>query len=181
MTLFTMFFVPAMLFRTLDFMLVEDDSKQPPPCSSVESRQFDFWVGEWNLNWKAADGKEKSGTNKITKPYDGCVIREEFVSSVDGFAGTSLSAYDANAKKWKQTWVDNSGSYLDFVGEFKDGRMVLSRKMQKGGKEFLQRMQWYDITAKSFTWNWERSDDNGKSWTVIWKIQYTRRNGGAQG
>lgn len=174
MKLIAILFVSAWLFRTLDYM-VPEEKQQPPPCSSAEAKQFDFWVGEWNLNWKSKEGKERSGVNKISKIYGSCVIKEEFTSSTERFSGMSVSTYDANAKKWKQTWVDNTGSYLDFAGESKDGRMVLSRKTQMDGKEYLQRMQWYDIAANSLTWNWERSDDNGKTWTVIWKINYMRK------
>ena len=42
--------------------------------------------------------------------------------------GRSASIFDVSAGKWKQTWVDNEGGYLDFVGEFKDGQMVLERE-----------------------------------------------------
>jgi hypothetical protein len=42
--------------------------------------------------------------------------------------GQSVSIFDASPRKWKQTWVDNEGAYLDFVGEFKDGQMVLARE-----------------------------------------------------
>ncbi len=174
MKLLTILIVPALFFRTLDYMLLEE-KQQPQPCSSAEAKQFDFWVGDWNLSWTAQDGKQKTGVNKISQLYGGCVIKEEFADPVGGFAGMSVSTYDVYAKKWKQTWVDNTGSYLDFVGEYRDGYMVLSRKMQKQGKEFIQRMRWYDIAANSLKWNWERSDDNGKTWTVIWKISYTRK------
>ena len=36
--------------------------------------------------------------------------------------GLSVSLFNARSGKWQQTWVDNEGAYLDFVGEFKDGR-----------------------------------------------------------
>ncbi len=39
----------------------------------------------------------------------------------------------------------------------------------------LQRMVWYDIMQDSLQWNWERSEDKGKTWTVLWKIKYTRK------
>ena len=33
-------------------------------------------------------------------------------------------------------------------------------------------MVWYNITEKEFDWNWERSIDDGKTWTTNWKINY---------
>jgi hypothetical protein len=89
--------------------------------------------------------------------------------------GMSVSTFGRQLGKWQQTWVDNEGGYLDFVGEFKDGQMVLQRKGTVGGKEFMQRMVWYNITADKLDWNWERSDDEGKTWKVLWKIKYSRK------
>src|SRR5579859_2093331 len=42
--------------------------------------------------------------------------------------GMSVSTFVTRAGKWKQIWVDNKGGYLDFVGECKDGKMILSRE-----------------------------------------------------
>jgi hypothetical protein len=36
-------------------------------------------------------------------------------------------------------------------------------------------MVWYNITADEFDWNWERSDDGGKTWEVKWQIKYKRK------
>lgn len=165
----------AFIFRTLDFML-PDENKQPPlPCSSAEARQFDFWLGEWDLSWTDKDGSMKSGSNRISKLFGECNIKEEFSDAEGKFKGTSVSTYIPSEKIWKQTWVDNQGSYLDFVGEFKDGKMTLSRKTERNGKPLFQRMIFYNITKKALTWNWESSTDNGKTWTVAWKINYTRK------
>ncbi|HKW35434.1 MAG TPA: hypothetical protein VJN92_20650 [Candidatus Acidoferrum sp.] len=66
--------------------------------------------------------------------------------------GMSVSSFLPRAGKWKQTWVDNEGSYLDFVGEFKDGQMILSREgVAPDGPKILQRMVWKNIRPKSLT------------------------------
>lgn len=146
-------------------------AQQAPPPVPPQAAQFDFWLGDWDAAW----GENLRGTNHVTKRWDR-VIMEEF----DGkpgmpLVGISLSAYDTNAQRWKQTWVDNEGSYLDFTGGFEDGRMTLSRIAHKDGKPIHQRMVWHDITPDAFTWNWERSLDEGKTWEVQWQIRYTRR------
>lgn len=143
-------------------------------CGSAESRQFDFWVGQWEAR-SVANGKEAISRNTVTKILGSCVIFENFQGAPGSpLNGISHSVYDRQAGKWKQTWVDNNASYLDFVGEFKDGRMVLVRSASKDGKSFLQRMVWFDIKPDQFTWHWERSDDGGKTWQVNWKIDYRR-------
>ena len=68
-------------------------------------------------------------SNSIKHALDGCVIEENFVGGPETpLQGRSFSMFDAPSGKWKQTWVDNQGAYLDFVGEFKDGQMVLARE-----------------------------------------------------
>lgn len=147
------------------------------PFSSVEAAQFDFWIGEWKLEWKDQSGKIQFGTNSITKILDGCVIEENF----DGgesmpLKGKSNSVYNSFTKKWYQTWVDNTGGYLDFIGSFVNDKMILNREyIDQSGKRIMQRMVWYNISKNELDWNWERSEDEGKTWEVKWKIHYTRK------
>jgi hypothetical protein len=152
--------------------LAAQDSAQIP-CSAPEYRQFDFWVGEWDLTWPDSG----RGTNTITHLLDSCTIQERFTTLGDNpFRGRSLSTYDAWRHKWRQTWVDNRGYYLDFEGEFVDGQMILMRRaIEHDGTEFLQRMVWFNITEDSLDWHWERSDNGGQTWQTLWEIHYVRR------
>lgn len=151
---------------------------QPKPCSSEQSSQFDFWLGTWDLEWTDAKGQKLTGTNTINKILKGCVIEENFsTAGSDPYLGKSHSLYDAKSGKWKQTWVDSGGSYLDFTGEFKDGKMTLSREMiDNDGKKTLQRMVFSKIQKNSLVWDWESSTDGGKMWKTNWKIFYKRRH-----
>jgi hypothetical protein len=64
-------------------------------------------------------------------------------SGLDPVARTSVCIFDSNAGKWKQTWGDNEGAYLDFVGEFKQGQMILEREaIGKDGKEIPAAYGW---------------------------------------
>ena len=90
--------------------------------------------------------------------------------------GKSVSVFDTPSAKWKQTWVDNQGAYLDFTGEFKDGQMILGREVTRpDGSKALQRMVYKNIKADAFDWSWEGSKDDGKTWQVVWPIRYQRR------
>lgn len=145
------------------------------PCATPEARQFDFWLGSWTARFMN-NNQSVTGSNTVSALYDGCVIAEQF----DGAPGSPLkglshSVYDVYAKRWKQTWVDNSGSYLDFTGGWEGDRMILTREAERNGKRFLQRMVWFDIRADAFNWHWERSDDGGKTWAVNWRIEYQRK------
>lgn len=142
------------------------------PCNQPEAGQFDFWVGDWELTWNDT----VKGTNIITKDLNGCVIHEQFNSPTDGFIGQSWSVYNPKKNKWEQTWVDNSGAYIIFEGEFGNGQMELSTEIinPKGEKE-LYKMVFFNISPNKFDWEWKRSTDNGITFEVQWKIHYQRR------
>jgi hypothetical protein len=53
--------------------------------------------------------------------------------------------------------------------------MTLSRDAIVRGEQCRQRMVWYNIEESQFDWNWERSDDGGQTWRVLWQIHYTRK------
>lgn len=149
------------------------------PCAAPEQKQFDFWVGEWELTWPSEKaGETGHGGNNIKRIMGGCVVEERFTGGDSmHLRGMSVSTFVTRAGKWKQTWVDNEGGYLDFVGEFKDGQMILSREgVAPGGAKILQRMVWKNISPKELDWSWEFSKDGGKSWEVQWPIHYKRKS-----
>ncbi len=154
----------------------QDTTKNKIPCTMPEAKQFDFWVGEWDLEWDGANNTKVKGFNTIQKILGGCVIQENFKDPSAAFLGISVSMYNPRMNKWQQTWVDNQGSYLDFTGEFKDGKMTLQREFTVKNKKISQRMIFYNITEKQFDWNWEHSGDDGKTWSLDWKIHYTRKS-----
>ena len=160
-------------------MLAQQSTTQAPsnPCTAAQQKQLDFWLGDWDATWPGQDsGPPGHGTNNITRVLDGCVVQENFIGEgTPLFRGTSLSIFDLKAGKWKQTWVDNQGSYLDFTGEFKDGQMILQREAAGPNGTNLQRMVWKNIAANDFDWSWEASHDDGKTWQVQWPIHYKRK------
>lgn len=167
----------ALLFPFLaPFLFAEMQAAQPNPCSDAQQKQFDFWVGEWSLTWPGdKPGEVAHGTNSIKRILDGCVVEENFSGGNSmHLRGTSVSTFDGSGNRWKQTWVDNEGGYLDFVGEFSSGQMILQGEAVRNGEKILQRMVWKNISANELDWSWESSADGGKTWQVNWPIHYKR-------
>jgi Protein of unknown function (DUF1579) len=139
-------------------------------CDSPEAKQLDFWLGDWDLSFTGGTSR-----NRITKTLDGCVIVEQFTGAPGSkLDGTSVSTFDRAARKWKQTWVDNTGAYLDFTGGEDAGDRTFEREAEKDGRKVRQRMVFRDVKADSLKWLWQRSDDGGKRWTTTWEIDYKR-------
>jgi len=52
--------------------------KAVSPCSDPVYRQFDFWLGQWDVY--SPKGK-KAGDSKISLILDSCIILEEWTST----------------------------------------------------------------------------------------------------
>lgn len=167
------------LFLLLTLLATPLIAQQPAkPCTEPQQKQFDFWVGDWDLTTPGAkQGEVNHSTNSIKRILDGCIVQENFLGGdASPLLGMSVSVFDPTAGKWKQTWVDNQGAYLDFVGEFKDGQMILWREAAKSdGTKVMQRMVWKNITANELDWSWESSKDKGQTWQVLWPVHYKRK------
>jgi hypothetical protein len=170
----------AMMLVTLCAGQSQPASDKPvAPCSEAQQKQLDFWVGSWDLTWPGnSSGEIAHGTNNVTRILAGCVVQENFSGGTAmPLRGMSVSLFNPRSGKWQQTWVDNEGAYLDFVGEFKDGQMTLSREVTKpDGSKVIQRMVYKNIMPTEFDWSWESSSDGGKTWKVIWPIHYQKKS-----
>lgn len=136
---------------------------------------FDFWVGDWEVSWSSPDGSTGRGRNRIAKVLDGTVIEENFEETPDGktppLKGRSLSVRHKSGT-WKQAWTDNQGGYFSLTGQVDGDKRIFITDVVQG---IAQRMVFHSIRKDALTWDWERSDDGGKSWKLLWRIEYRRR------
>ena len=120
---------------------------------------------------------QSQGTNKIESILSGCVVLENWTGA--GMTGKSFNIYDAPARKWRQSWVDDRGSVLLLEGEFRDGKMVLEgRRPGAQGGTVLHRITWNRIGGdpNRVRQVWEASRDDGKSWRTLFDGTYRRKS-----
>ena len=104
-------------------LLTMTASAQTRPCSAAEHRQFDFWLGHWDVFGPAG---RKVGENLIQPILNGCALQEDWTSN-GNISGRSLNLHDRATGRWHQTWVDSNGGRLELAGGLEaPGRMVLS-------------------------------------------------------
>jgi hypothetical protein len=143
------------------------------PCSGAEFKQIDFWLGKWDARWEGFPGiPAGQGTNLITRTYDGCVTEEHFLGGP--LKGHSVSTFSTRTKNWRQTWVDNEGSYIDLAGGPDGAGDFVLTTLPQSGTPAASRMLFTDIKPDSFTWRWQATRD-GKAWKDSWVIHYTRK------
>lgn len=142
----------------------------PPACSSAEHRQFDFWIGDWQVH--RPDGS-LAGINRISREYGGCVIHERYATG-KGYSGESLNAWDAARKVWHQTWVDDSGLLLTIEGRWNGKSMILEGLApDASGAMVKQRITWTPNSDGTLRQLWESADAKG-AWTVLFDGKYTK-------
>jgi hypothetical protein len=141
---------------------------EPPksaPCTAPEYRQFDFWVGDWEV-FDIDHPASPVARAQVDRILDGCVLRENY-EGTDGHRGQSFSIYDKSRGVWHQSWVTNRGELLVIEGKLEGDEMVLSGvDRTTDGKERRIGGTWKPVnggvreTAKTST-------DGGKTW-VLW-------------
>lgn len=138
---------------------------QPPP----EARQFDFWVGEWDV---FAAGGGRAGSSKVESILGGCVILENWTSA-QGNQGKSFNRYDPRKAEWRQHWVDDSGNEVNFAGTFADGCMsVVAKTPAPDGSTHLRRMRFFDLPGDDVRQWGEVSKDGGATWATEYDLLY---------
>jgi hypothetical protein len=152
---------------------------QDAPSAPAETKQFDFLLGQWQLEVHPKvssliamiHGTPKLvGTWKAWRAADGLGIEDE-MRIVDA-SGNPLAlnrarrVWSTNEARWKVSAVDayharNSES----IGSLLGGVMRLEGHFtESDGKTTLTRTRYYDIGADSFRMQQDRSDDDGKNW-----------------
>jgi hypothetical protein len=143
----------------------------PEACAAPEHRQFDFWIGEWEV--MLPNGR-RAGTNRIQPILDGCVLQESWTGA-GGMSGHSYNVYDRSRKVWHQTWVDGQGSLLQIEGRFANNRMILEGEtLDSAGARVLNRITWTPMGPDRLRQLWETSKDGGKSWSVAFDGRYVK-------
>lgn len=148
-----------------------NQTDQEAPCAGEEFRQFDFWIGEWDVT----AGERSAGRNRITSILGGCALLEEYTATTGGYEGKSFNIYDSTAREWHQSWVDNQGLLLQLRGGLEDGSMVLSgERTDREGKPVIDRIRWTPNGDGTVQQTWEVSPDGGETWNTVFDGTYAR-------
>lgn len=140
----------------------------PNPCAASEFRQFDFWVGYWDVYPTGTD--QVIAHSKIEKLYNGCAIRENWIP-LKGGGGGSLNTYVMGAKEWRQLWTDSSGTWAEFRGGW-DGKAMVITGTGFAKPGVTTRMTYTPHTDGSVRQHGENSADKGTTWTTSFDFTY---------
>lgn len=158
----------CILFYFVSFAQDIIDKKNVAP-----PRQFDFWIGEWEVY----TNDEVVGENTIQLLQNGNVLQENWISEKQNFTGTSYSFYNAKIKKWQQVWVDKNGNNLLLKGFFENGKMVLvsDPDSNMGEDNSIHKITWMQMPNGNVKQSWESTIDKGKNWSIQFEGTYKKK------
>ena len=144
-----------------------------------KDRQFDFWIGEWNVNLrvKQADNSWQDQIKSKAKIYsinDGRAILELWNDQrTGGIKGFSLRYYNFETERW-DLWLNwpnqNFSALSSMYGNFRHGR----GEFWGGRGDTLSRFTFSDISPYYLRWDDAFTNDGGKTWRHNWIMEFTR-------
>jgi hypothetical protein len=94
----------SLYFLCCVFAFVTAKAQNTKPCSAPQIKQFDFWIGDWDLTWSDT----LHGTNWIEKIMDGCTLQANFYDPITNMlekAGVFIIQIKRNGSKPGLTMV----------------------------------------------------------------------------
>ena len=145
---------------------------QPKPCATPEYRQFDFWIGAWEVRGPKGT---VVGTNRIEPIENGCALQENWTAT-GGITGRSINAYSNVDRQWHQAWIGSGGQFLHLVGGLRGQEMVLEgQSMDVKSRPTLERITWTPQPDGRVRQLWQQSTDGGKTWSTSFDGMYVRK------
>ena len=143
---------------------------KPVPCAAPEYRQFDFWIGDWDVS--DVGDPQPSMRIRVERILDGCALKESY-RDVNGMVGETLNVYDAARMVWHQTWVTNRGQLLVLEGGMESGRVALRATETARDGPILWRA-WWIPQGQEVCETAETSADGGKTWKSKFDIVFRK-------
>ena len=160
-----------------------------PACPDARSRQFDFWLGEWDVNnrHRRPDSDDpiwyETGLahTHVWPVVGGCGIVEHWDGALtfDRVIGFSVRTFDPVREMWELVllWPSaNRPVFATFEGQFRHGRGEFDAgSVDAHDRPQTTRISFADIRPDAFRWDLSLSGDSGITWRTTWIMEFTRR------
>lgn len=143
-----------------------------PACETPEHRQFDYWVGYWDVYRTGTD--TLVAHSLIERRYAGCAIRENWMP-LRNQGGGSFSIWHPATRQWRQLWVDSSNGWVEFTGGIVNGAMELTGPWAgsgPNGENGIVRMRYDRGENGAVRQHGDVSIDNGRTWAPSFDFTY---------
>lgn len=156
----------------------DDPPARPANCTTDAHRQFDFWLGDWEVH----DGEgQLQGHNRIAAGEAGCVLTEHWLGA-GGSTGRSINYFHPGEGRWHQQWV-SPGVIIRIAGTREGDVMRLTGDIYyfATGVSAPFRGTWTLLPDGRIEQLFEQSGDDGETWSLWFRGFYTRLDASAGG
>jgi hypothetical protein len=136
------------------------------------SRQLDYWLGNWKIG---ADGSSGNAHSSVTLALDKCLVVENWDGGRRHY-GQNVFCYSADDKSWYGMFADNEGRVHVFTsGKVSSGSAEFEGTSRgANGETLLNRVKVVRLGPDKVEQTWEKSSDNGVTWSVVFRGEYSR-------
>lgn len=154
--------------------LVEEAQAKIAPCEGdAHSREFDFWVGEWDVFNRGSE--TKVGTSRIEKSLDGCLLIENWSGAV-GDTGKSFNTVNPGTGHWQQYWVASNGTVTLYDGEIQNGEMRFAGTVHaRGAGPTAVRLTFTPMPDGSVRQHGESLGPDKHEWVTTYDLVYRKK------
>jgi len=145
------------------------------PCAAnSENRQLDYWLGNWKIG---AAGSSGNAHSTVSLSLDKCLVVENWDGG-RGHYGQNIFGYSADDKSWYGMFADNEGRVHVFTsGKVSSGSAEFEGTSRgPNGESLLNRVKVIRVGPNKVEQTWEKSSDNGVTWNVVFRGEYSRAN-----
>jgi hypothetical protein len=143
-------------------------------ASNTANRELDFWLGNWKIG---AAGSSANAHSSVSLSLDKCLVVENWDGG-RGHSGQNIFGYSADDKSWYGMFADNEGR----VHIFTSGKVSSGSAQFEGtsrgpdGHSVLNRVRITRMGPDKVEQSWEKSIDNGSTWNLAFRGEYSRAN-----
>ena len=143
-------------------------------ATSSEGRQLDYWLGSWKIG---AEGSSANAHSTVTLSLDKCLVVENWDGG-RGHYGQNTFGYSADDKSWYGLFADNEGRVHVFTsGKVSAGSAEFEgTSLGPNGGTVLNRVTVVRLNPNKVEQTWEKSNDKGVTWNVVFRGEYLRAN-----
>ncbi|MEZ6018410.1 MAG: hypothetical protein R3F49_25165 [Planctomycetota bacterium] len=135
-------------------------------------RRFDFYQGEWEMR----DGDKVEALVSVAPAFGGQGWRVTMTNPADGAeTANALYVYDRAGGVWRQTWMSATGQIVTMAGKLEGAALPLRVESDSAGAALNGRSLFSDIGATAFTYAWQTTSDEGKTWSTVATRSFQRR------